>query len=402
MSFAQLATVEVQLIMHGCDRRTLLQLARCCHFIRTAASSTFAWNRVPPTPISWSLGDETWQANWEKIQSSLLRYGPVALEWLPPQIRSRLARPMVNDEEFLQLSTFIADAKPVVSFDVQRRRFDARHRDQLLSLPCLGALRVLHLPPWCGYVDTFLHILVEHMPNLHTLTLNPVGGSTVSVNLELLGQLDHLTDLRVNGHQHVGGFACRHVRKLSLMCRMECPHPAWNVLLTSSYLRSLEYLSLTFPFTVRRNDVAAKWEDILRNLSLLTTLTIRDCNQMDPLVAALIAHGQTLRTLHFASDVNKAQPHLAFPSIGQLSEILTRNPMLTTMRFDMPNCQTCPDLHYIEQIDRATTSFIWDVQKILHPAFPIRKIELFDYYHPTELLNVDDSYDGDNPDETDA
>src|SRR4051794_13141737 len=43
MSLSSLATVELQLIMHHCDLKSLLSLARCCHFALSCASTRFAF-----------------------------------------------------------------------------------------------------------------------------------------------------------------------------------------------------------------------------------------------------------------------------------------------------------------------------------------------------------------------
>jgi len=73
-SLQRLATVELQLIMHGCDTRTLLQLARCCRATIAAASSAVAWHHLPQRLNSSRLHDEDWR-QWR----SLLRFADVHL-----------------------------------------------------------------------------------------------------------------------------------------------------------------------------------------------------------------------------------------------------------------------------------------------------------------------------------
>ena len=50
-SLGQLARVELQLVMQGCDQRTLIALARCSRSTFAAADHPFAWRSLPPLQL---------------------------------------------------------------------------------------------------------------------------------------------------------------------------------------------------------------------------------------------------------------------------------------------------------------------------------------------------------------
>jgi hypothetical protein len=78
--FARLATVELQLVMHFCDQRTLLALARCSRAALAAASQPFAWRSLSPLSLSCSSPLEL----SARMADSLPRHAQLAVELTIP------------------------------------------------------------------------------------------------------------------------------------------------------------------------------------------------------------------------------------------------------------------------------------------------------------------------------
>jgi Ran GTPase-activating protein (RanGAP) involved in mRNA processing and transport len=77
--FDRLATVELQLIMRCCDKRTLLALARCSRFALAAASHPFAWQPLSPIELrcDWPLE----LSGRLQPEASLLRHADISIIW---------------------------------------------------------------------------------------------------------------------------------------------------------------------------------------------------------------------------------------------------------------------------------------------------------------------------------
>ena len=78
--FTRLATVELQLVMHFCDQRTLIALARCSRAALAAASQPFAWRSLSPLSLSCSSPLEL----SARMAASLPRHAQLAVEWTIP------------------------------------------------------------------------------------------------------------------------------------------------------------------------------------------------------------------------------------------------------------------------------------------------------------------------------
>jgi len=332
----------------------------------------------------------------------------VALNWFPNfGIESS-----ANDVEFQALHTYIST---MTLFSVYIHKSKVHLGDAICTrIPTLagfGALRALHMAKYNQFnVLAFCQALVTNSPRLETLALD--SGSRRHdpkqwLDLTILSQLDHLTDLEVTGYSH-GVEACRRLTSLSVTtCRNSY---SWlNSALASPSLRTVRCLSIQFldsslPQLDKCDEVGVSWSVIFSNLCSLSSLTLRDCKQMNVVVPALIAHGRTMMlcALCFASDVDKRMTHMRLPSIEQLGDILTHLPLLTTLRLELPDPQTYPDINYIEFVAQSTYPYMENVRQKLRPAFPNRRIEMFDYHNVADSLdpsssddNDDDEYAGD-------
>jgi hypothetical protein len=67
-----MAAVELQLVMHFCDQRTLIALARCSRATLAAASQPFAWRSLSLLSLSCSSPLEL----SARMADSLLRSSP--------------------------------------------------------------------------------------------------------------------------------------------------------------------------------------------------------------------------------------------------------------------------------------------------------------------------------------
>lgn len=74
----RMATVELQLVMHYCDKVTLIRLARCNRMTLTAAAHSFAWKYLSPLKLR-SVHPSEIKARLSS--RSLLRFVDVAMTW---------------------------------------------------------------------------------------------------------------------------------------------------------------------------------------------------------------------------------------------------------------------------------------------------------------------------------
>jgi hypothetical protein len=72
-SLARLAKVEVQLVLHCCDPRSFVSLARCCRSTLAAAADPFALRHMSPVFVIPHFKSRA------RFLASLLRFAPVQL-----------------------------------------------------------------------------------------------------------------------------------------------------------------------------------------------------------------------------------------------------------------------------------------------------------------------------------
>lgn len=124
MSLSRLATVELQLVMHCCDRRSLLTLARCSRSILRAARDDFAWRLLSPIVVPEAAG-----ALRPELEQSLLRFCDVSVEWS--------SCPSFDIESELRLCASLPRLR---SLRMDRARWSmSREPGFECTLPCLDA-----------------------------------------------------------------------------------------------------------------------------------------------------------------------------------------------------------------------------------------------------------------------
>jgi len=351
-----------------------------------AATSKFAWNKIPPTALTWRFKDDaSAETKIHAFQLSLLRLGPVALKWLHPL--SAQQQQLAMDAE-LRAFTAFTNTATLVSLRIQwpaylRDDNSDRVLTRIPTLAGLGTLRALYMPKYSDYdVPAFCRALATHVPQLHTLSLqNGLVSPNQPQELTALAQMEHLTHLTITGYTN-GIETCRHLKRLSIISSSRHKLDMNNVL-TSPSLCTVQHLSITSRiYRASHLDAESKsWTDILNNLNTLTSLTLRDyvdMSEIDAVVSALVAHEcKMLRTLRFASHGIKVVPVLTstlnLPSVGQLGGILIHLSSLTALQLELPTNAESPF------IARVAESYMNDVCNNFGPLGHGSKIELLDY-----------------------
>jgi len=214
LSFASLATVEVQLVMHNLDLQSLLRFARCCSRLHRAASADFAWRALSPlelasTTRSTVAGDD--RPLGTLLSSSLLRHVEVALRWVAPSAPvpqgpdapGAVHHPPVTEEEFVS----ILSVSRVASLDTRGRvGITADMWTRLFRSPSIRGLRTLLGGRAFGMMKEPSLLSEENLPSLTHLSLS--GGeahATVVAALRDGGLLDRVTYLSVFEPQGLAG-----------------------------------------------------------------------------------------------------------------------------------------------------------------------------------------------------
>jgi hypothetical protein len=233
MSISTLATVELQLIMHQCDRISLVSLARCCRFTLASASADFAWKSISPLRLDFHDEDFTLGS---KIHNNLIRFCTIALTWIPPIPEHQPTMPVLHA---------LGHIPRLVDLNATRRNLDpadmnflARHIARPSGLTSLGFK--LDWDP--GGQDDIGLALLQHHPLLTTLSLNNHAFpllSTVAYSTEITSL--HLVDSTGEDVRalHTNQFTT--LRSLTLNCVFE---GVLHSMLTSSELQTLEKLHI--------------------------------------------------------------------------------------------------------------------------------------------------------------
>jgi hypothetical protein len=170
MSISILATVELQLIMHCCERKSLLALARCCRFTLAAASELFAWKHANP-PVS-ELGDDHPLASIvSSVSSSLVRFGSIEVDF-------RLSRQHVD-------SLVVEDFNRLCSLPIQ-----------VLFIAGEDALRAQHFRWIAAGMQLSGTAILLHKIRVYSHSLAAEGAASVA---ELLPLCPCLTAIDVQG-----------------------------------------------------------------------------------------------------------------------------------------------------------------------------------------------------------
>jgi hypothetical protein len=183
MPLHALATVELQLVMHHCDARSLVSLALCCRRFFVAASSPFAWRecgtslatrltlRPVDVPSFWTkTKHERAQKNRPPKSAWLRRGGKSLLRFcaLDVTVPRTASRTLVA----LALSILLRERR-VRSLDMLLACVSSRcFEHQLLRWPgAMGSLEELRLPLMHQLTPSCATKLVASTPRLRSLTL---------------------------------------------------------------------------------------------------------------------------------------------------------------------------------------------------------------------------------------
>lgn len=177
-----LHTIELQLVMHHCDARTILRLARCSRALLAAASCDFAFRFAAPVPVPLSAGVSS------QVSRSLVRF--CALSLCEPRSQDADADDGVQIALRLLLS---ADLFPRVREIHLISATTSAEWDALLQHPSLFGLTSL-CARGDGFVESHMRLLTVGHTQRRTLRFSSVVPQTVS---GLLCKLPLLTDVAV-------------------------------------------------------------------------------------------------------------------------------------------------------------------------------------------------------------
>lgn len=331
MSFARLAQVELQLIMHACDLRSLLALARCCRFSLAAASHDFAFSCLSP------VGFRSTRPNLAgNIRNSLLRFADIGVRWAVPKrstpFFSMQPAPLVSADE---MNAIVAIPR-LRSLDVGSRA--GLDWTIFLKLPGLANLTALTGGQSSrGAIDTdATKLLAIHQPQLRTLHLPAVSPPDISDSNVAPVLPPLLTDLllRVFGPTEPELLAlvksCTCLTRLTLINVGLWALEAW---LTLPNLQSLLDLTLDSPCNDGELE-PAQFVEVFESLHRLQRLALVRFGSVSDLLPALASpHSDQLRALCI-EPVN-FQSEAALPSVDESLRLTRRLPELTIV-IDLP------------------------------------------------------------------
>jgi hypothetical protein len=205
VSFLQLASIAVQLIMQHLDARSRLFFARCSRCLQRDAQAPFAWEHcIINVPADRALQDPHFL---DQLRSSRFRSLPTRLCWcaqhspafgamvpVPPQasaIGEPLLPPLPSMDVLLTVAALLA--RPV-AIEVAGPTI---HWPTLLSQPNMQSITALSIKQFDVQQLHTLEVL-RSLPRLHQLELrlaNPEQLRVASAHLALLMQLPALDDL---------------------------------------------------------------------------------------------------------------------------------------------------------------------------------------------------------------
>jgi hypothetical protein len=327
MSFSFLATVELQLIMHYCDAKSLLVLARCNRFSLSAASADFAWRHATfNLRITRDTVDDA-----ADVATSLLRFGFVDVAW---RMRTP-SQEMIEDDEVDVLMA----APRIRTLDVSRRLGAMLPLKRLFSAPSFRGIKSLILSKHSQIDEKCVRLVFLHLSS--TLTTLHFSMLKARALLSVVPKLRSLTSLSVAGSlgstSNMDAFnsnvhcihQCMDLRRLSLDdldWRREIN--SIESVLSASNLSTLEELTLS-----RLGDAIADWSPCfpaLQTMHRLHTLNICVMGDADPLLAAVWTLLNMLPTLIHLRIlfVHSDKECWDAPASARFHDLLRRHPSL--------------------------------------------------------------------------
>ena len=276
MSFSSLHTIELQLIMQHCDKAAIFALARCSHATYAAASSDFAFRCLSPMPLHPT------SVLHPNTPMSLLRFCDVSLT------SKKASSP--------NLSVCAALCVPRVHTFVSLHALSPDLLEPLLRSPSLSRLQCLSLLTLSGPMMALAATSFKH---LRTLRLSDPLPEAASPHLPSFSQLNELS-LNVSDTQDF------HNALQSIIVCSQVHHLAWtgfsfptqivSLLSPSEFTRRLESLNVqSCPFASLGD--ADKCDAVFASCRHLTSLTLRDCHHLTPLLIAAARSCPRLQSL---------------------------------------------------------------------------------------------------------
>jgi hypothetical protein len=354
--FLQLASIEVQLVMHHLDARSRLFFARCSRSLQRDAEAPFAWEHciinVPamralhdprfldqlrssrfrslPTRLCWSAHPPSPSAQPSvSLQSPTLQPSPVSDSRgsVPPSADASSEAPVSSPPPPTDMLLIVASllARPV-AIEAAGPTIDW---PTLLRQPNMQSITALSIQQFDVLQLKTLEVL-RSLPRLHQLELrlmNPGQVHSASAHLPLLMQLPALDDLTCDFALWLRVAPLRPARQLRRLEVYYCPRSETNVIRMSlcvPQLAALEVLSMQDPL-IRRPAVDYAFDRdctaSLLHLKAMREFFIR-VRQSGQLIALLQLYASPLLERLQLDCVD----HLPDPSL--LRRLLTHRPSL--------------------------------------------------------------------------
>jgi hypothetical protein len=332
MSISLLATVELQLIMHCCDFKCLLSLARCSRFTLACANTAFAFRHMPP--FSVSLHES---ALSRKLSASLFRHVSIATSVKNVSLGSRdnvseLEMDQIKSLQFVPNFHVLTPSCCNFTWDQWR---------ELLSHPCCQQLRILRMER--TYDDSVPDLAAAHLKHLHTLHIQSSDAAIPRSYFIALPQILSLTSLTIHascsldsGIASIGDCAALHHLHLSVL-----GSEAFHDVLCHTGMRHLRTLHLETVCAAHRNGLGKPpasfgWSDIFAPMVHLECLTLCRIFSIDLVLEALVANGPSvLRSLtllaQYKEDLSIAEAFATRGSLLPSEQVLQRLLRLTPL-----------------------------------------------------------------------
>lgn len=266
MPLSALHIIELQLIMHQCDKAAILKLARCSRTLLAAASCAFAFRCVSPVPVPLRAGMAA------LVAQSLLRFCELSLCEEPAQPSSVLSKDTNARLLRARILSFPRVSRLQLISDLPAPEWALLLRD-----PKLRGLSSLTTPS-PSLQEPQVHLLRQYQASLHTLRFSSTTSSAVGA---LLCKLPSLTDLAVRIVPDSPSEIARPIRLMSMDQLSRCKGIR-RLTLTSWITSALNSLMDCVAFHTQLEDlcfvkITFMWSRSYASLSSLRRLLIDDC-----------------------------------------------------------------------------------------------------------------------------
>ena len=253
----RLADVELQLVMHGLDARSLLQFARCSRPLLHAADHPFAWLHASLHILGWQVESASSPCS---PPSRLLRHARLSVRFdnSRPTEQGNIA---VEAQQFVDaLRSLASPLHHLTCTDSTKPRISLQQWQQILGAPSARHLRTLHVVG-CMYGlcfdDSTVHAIAR-LPHLHTLVVERCAAHPdmwaalhSAPALTSLRMVDMHAMQREEREERFGNSCLQHVRQCSKLTHLDI----WSFALQgdgfdsffagSPHMRQLHSLQLT-------------------------------------------------------------------------------------------------------------------------------------------------------------